>query len=71
MGEDLAEVVIPWIKNFAADHIIIGGKIANARELFLPLFNKKIKESDLDIVVSISTDNEIAALLGAVSFLCD
>ncbi|WP_433811272.1 ROK family protein [Flavobacterium johnsoniae] len=71
MGEDLAEVVIPWIKNFVADHIIIGGKIANASELFLPLFNKKIKESNLETAVSISTDNEIAALLGAVSFLCD
>ncbi len=71
MGEDLAEVIIPWIKNFAADHIIIGGKIANASELFLPLFNKKIKESNLQTAVSISTDNEIAALLGAVSFLCD
>lgn len=71
MGEDLAEVVIPWIKNFAADHIIIGGKITNASELFLPLFNKKIKESNLETAVSISTDNEIAALLGAVSFLCD
>jgi glucokinase len=71
MGEDLAEVVIPWINNFSADHIIIGGKIANASELFLPSFIKKIKESDLDILVSISTDNEAAALLGAVSFLCD
>lgn len=71
MGEDLAEVVIPWIKNFAADNIIIGGKIANASELFLPLFNKKIKEYNLETAVSISTDNEIAALLGAVSFLCD
>ncbi|MND96616.1 fructokinase [compost metagenome] len=71
MGEDLAEVVIPWINNFSAEHIIIGGKIANASELFLPSFIKKIKESDLDILVSISTDNEAAALLGAVSFLCD
>lgn len=71
MGEDLAEVVIPWITNFSADHIIIGGKIANASDLFLPSFKKKIKESDLEILVSISTDNEVAALLGAVSFLCD
>lgn len=71
MGEDLSEVVIPWIKNFSADHIIIGGKIANASDLFLSSFNKKIKESNLEIEVSISNDNEIAALLGAVSFLCD
>ncbi|EJG03549.1 ROK family protein [Flavobacterium sp. F52] len=71
MGEDLAEVVIPWIKKFAADHIIIGGKIANASDLFLFSFDKVIQESDLKIEISISNDNEIAALLGAVSFLCD
>ncbi|MCP2029759.1 glucokinase [Flavobacterium sp. HSC-32F16] len=71
LGEDLAEVIIPWIKDFSADHIIIGGKIANASDLFLPSFNKKIKESNLEIMVSVSIDNEIAALLGAVSFLCD
>ncbi|MBL0736786.1 ROK family protein [Flavobacterium sp. GN10] len=71
MGEDLATVAIPWIKNFTADHIIIGGKIANASDLFLLSFNKTIQESGLNIEVSISNDNEIAALLGAVSFLCD
>jgi len=71
MGEDLAAVVIPWIKNFTADHIIIGGKIANASDLFLSSFNKTIQKSDLKVEVSISNDNEVAALLGAVSFLCD
>lgn len=71
MGEDLAAVAIPWITNFTADHIIIGGKIANASDLFLSSFNKTIQESGSEIQVSISNDNEIAALLGAVSFLCD
>ncbi|MFC4477311.1 ROK family protein [Flavobacterium chungangensis] len=71
MGEDLATVAIPWIANFTADHIIIGGKIANASDLFLSSFNSTIRESDLKVEVSISNDNEIAALLGAVSFLCD
>ncbi|MCM0666026.1 ROK family protein [Flavobacterium tyrosinilyticum] len=71
MGEDLATVAIPWIINFTADHIIIGGKIANASDLFLSSFNKTIQKSGSEIQVSISNDNEIAALLGAVSFLCD
>lgn len=71
MGEDLATVAIPWIANFTADHIIIGGKIANASDLFLSSFNKTIQESGSEIQVSISNDNEVAALLGAVSFLCD
>jgi len=71
MGEDLATVAIPWIANFTADHIIIGGKIANASDLFLSSFNKTIQKSGSEIQVSISNDNEVAALLGAVSFLCD
>ncbi|TDO99123.1 ROK family protein [Flavobacterium sp. 245] len=69
MGEDLAEVVIPWLKKFGADRFIIGGKIANASEFFLDAFNKRIKESGIEINVSVSTDNEIAALLGAASML--
>ncbi|MEO6176854.1 MAG: ROK family protein [Flavobacterium circumlabens] len=69
MGEDLAAVVIPWLEKFGADHFIIGGKIANASAFFLPLFNKKIKEANLEVTVYVSTDNEEAALLGAASML--
>lgn len=69
MGENLAEVVIPWIQKFEADSFIIGGKIANASEFFLETFNKKIKDSGLEIKVLVSTDNEVAALLGAASML--
>ncbi len=69
MGEDLAKVAIPWLERFGSDSFIIGGKIANASEFFLKSFNKKIKESGLEITVSVSTDNEVAALLGAASML--
>jgi glucokinase len=69
MGEDLAEIVIPWLKNFSVDHFIIGGKIANASGYFLPSFEKKMMEAGCKVSVLISTDNEIAALLGASSLL--
>ncbi|MFG4002785.1 ROK family protein [Flavobacterium aquidurense] len=69
MGEDLAAIVLPWLEKFSADSFIIGGKIANASEFFLPVFNNKIKEAGSNVTVSISTDNEIAALLGATSML--
>jgi glucokinase len=69
MGEDLALVVISWLEKFGAESFIIGGKIANASEFFLNSFNKKLKENNIEITVSISTDNEIAALLGAASLL--
>jgi glucokinase len=69
MGKDLATIVSPWFENFSVDSFIIGGKIANASEFFLPSFNKKIKEAGRNVDVSISTDNEKAALLGATSLL--
>ncbi|MFH6961955.1 ROK family protein [Flavobacterium plurextorum] len=69
MGQDLAAIVLPWLEKFGADSFIIGGKIANASEFFLPVFNQKIKEAGSEILVSISTDNEQAALLGATSML--
>jgi len=69
MGEDLALVVISWLEKFGAESFIIGGKIANASEFFLNSFNRKLKENNIEITVSISADNEIAALLGAASLL--
>jgi glucokinase len=71
MGEDLAEIVIPCLKKFSAEHFIIGGKIANSSSLFLPTFNKKVKESGCEIGIQVSNDNENAALLGAASMLSD
>ncbi|WP_281310172.1 ROK family protein [Flavobacterium flavigenum] len=67
MGEDLAEIVTPWFKKFSVEHFIIGGKIADASDLFLPAFNRKIEEAGCKISIQISTDNENAALLGAAS----
>lgn len=69
MGEDLAEIVIPWLNNFSAEHFIIGGKIANSSSLFLPSFNKKIRKAGFEISIHVSCDNENAALLGAASML--
>jgi glucokinase len=67
LGEDLAEIVIPWFKKFSVEHFIIGGKIANSNSFFLPAFHKKIKESNCEASIQISADNENAALLGAAS----
>lgn len=68
-GEDLAAIVAPWLKTFEAECFIIGGKIANASSFFLPAFEEKLKEEDCNIPILISSDNEIAALLGATSLL--
>ncbi|AOW10311.1 ROK family protein [Flavobacterium gilvum] len=68
-GEDLAEVVLPCLKNFNADMFVIGGKLANAGDLFLNSFKEKIKNAGVEIEVAISTDNETSALLGVATLL--
>ena len=69
LGEDLAAIIAPWLKIFEAESFIIGGKIANANIFFLPSFEEKIKKDGCNVKVSISSDNEEAALLGATSLI--
>lgn len=68
-GEDLAEIILPWLKSFDANMLVIGGKIANAGNLFLNSFKEKAKQSGIEIELVLSTDNETTALLGAASLL--
>jgi glucokinase len=68
-GDDLAQIVLPWLKNFDVHMLVIGGKIANAGDLFLNIFREKVKQSGIEIELQISTDNETSALLGAASLL--
>ncbi|PRZ24180.1 ROK family protein [Flavobacterium granuli] len=69
LGEDLAVIVAPWLKTFEAECFIIGGKIANASVFFLTAFEEKLKKQGCEVPVLISSDNEIAALLGATSLI--
>ncbi|RKR12059.1 glucokinase [Flavobacterium sp. 90] len=68
-GDDLAEIVLPWLKSFNANMFVIGGKIANAGDLFLNIFKEKVKNAGIEMELVISTDNETTALLGAASLL--
>lgn len=68
-GEDLAEIVLPLLKSFNADMFVIGGKLANAEDLFLNTFREKAKKAGIEFELTVSSDNETSALLGAVSLL--
>lgn len=68
-GDDLAEIVLPWLKSFNVNMLVIGGKIANAGDLFLNILREKVKNAGIEIELVISTDNETTALLGAASLL--
>jgi len=68
-GEDLAEVVLPCLKNFSAEMLVIGGKLATAEDLFLNVFKEKVKNTGIELEIVLSTDNETSALLGVTTLL--
>ncbi|TDW95933.1 ROK family protein [Dinghuibacter silviterrae] len=63
-GRQLAEVVAPWIRDFDADCLVIGGSIRKAAPLFLPSL-----EAGLHLPIHLSDQMERAALVGAAALL--
>ncbi|HVU98675.1 MAG TPA: ROK family protein [Puia sp.] len=59
-GKNLQQVITPWIKQFEADALIIGGSISKA----YPLFEKELR---LDIPVIVADNTEHSAITGAAS----
>lgn len=49
--------------------LVVGGKLANAGDLFLNIFREKVKDAGIEIELVISSDNETAALLGVATLL--
>ncbi len=69
-GKNLGSFLIPWIKSFNADCIVIGGNISKAFALFQEELKNQIKMQDIDITICKSTLDEDAALIGSAK-LCD
>jgi glucokinase len=68
-GQNLAECLAPWLRNFGAEILIIGGNIARALPLFMPDFRKALWESDVYLPVVPSLLMENAALIGSARLL--
>lgn len=66
-GNNLAQFLIPLVKEQDADLVVLGGNIANAYAEFLPIVLKVFKENKLLVKVKIADLKEDAALIGAAS----
>ena len=64
-GQNLGDFLHEWIKRFGTQILIIGGNIANAGGLFIPVLNDVLSSNGLTIDIEISELKETAALLGA------
>lgn len=66
-GYNLAQFLIPLIRKYKIDSVIIGGNIAQAFSEFSPELIATLKGNNIDADIKISALNELAALIGAAS----
>ncbi len=69
-GKNLGSFLIPWIRKFNADCIVIGGNISKSFYFFEKELKNQLKFNDVEILVCQSTHDEDAALIGSAR-LCD
>ena len=65
-GSNLAEFMIPVIRKYKPDLIVLGGNISNANEKFLPAVHNSLKKENSDVKFIISSLMEEAAIIGSV-----
>ncbi len=64
-GSNMAEFMIPFLKKYQPNLIILGGNVSNASHLFLPTLKHKIIETGLEVGFEISDLMEEGALIGS------
>ncbi|NQU54139.1 MAG: ROK family protein [Bacteroidetes bacterium] len=69
-GKNLGNFLLPWIKNFDADCIILGGNISKSIHLFGAEMENQLISNELNISICPSVLDEDAALIGSAR-LCD
>ncbi|MCC5929025.1 MAG: ROK family protein [Cyclobacteriaceae bacterium] len=69
-GRNLGEFLVPWIKIFGADCLILGGNISKSFWLFSTEMEEEFKRSRVNPAIYLSRLEEEAALLGSAK-LCD
>ena len=64
-GHKLGSFIAPWLRDFNAEALIIGGNISRSAELFLPAFHAVLAEQGMEMTVISSRLLDKAAILGA------
>jgi|TARA_R110000744_G_scaffold131911_1_gene240133 glucokinase len=64
-GSNMAEFMLPFLKKYQPDLIILGGNVSKANEFFLPALKNKINDAGLQVDFEISDVLEEAAIIGS------
>ncbi|MCC9063545.1 ROK family protein [Flavobacterium piscisymbiosum] len=64
-ANNLSEFLAPFILDFDADVLILGGNIAKSNRLFLSKFQENLKSKNINISISIIENTEQTSILGS------
>jgi glucokinase len=70
-GDNIGLFLIPWLKKFRAEILVIGGNISHAYPLFGNVLESRLKTENCNCKVTLSELKEDAALLGSAYLLDD
>jgi glucokinase len=70
-GQNAAIFLTPWLKNFQAEILVVGGNISHAYNLFGDIFETTLKDGNCNCEVAISKLKEDAAIIGSAYLLDD
>jgi predicted NBD/HSP70 family sugar kinase/mannose-6-phosphate isomerase class I len=68
-GQNLGACLAPWIKQFDAECLIIGGNLAKASAFFLPELKLVFKQNCLTPMIQIAEETELSAIVGAAALV--
>ncbi|MGO4773132.1 ROK family protein [Flavobacterium sp. W22_SRS_FK3] len=64
-ANNLGDFLSPYIINFDADLLVIGGNIAKSYRLFLPKLKENLKRNNINLSISIIENTEQTSVLGS------
>ncbi len=68
-GANLAASLLPWIRSFKADGIVLGGNISQAHPLFLPALRSVLEQDHIHCKLILSGNMELSAISGAAHLI--
>jgi glucokinase len=64
-GANMAEFMLPFIRNYQPDLIILGGNVSKASDFFLPTMKNQLNKVGIDVSFKVSGLMEEAAIIGS------
>ncbi len=64
-GKNMADFMMPFLKKFQPQILVMGGNVSKASDLFLPTLESELQKADVTIGFEISSLMEDAAIIGS------